>query len=163
MLGEVGQIRKQSSNIESLVSSGLACHVWPCKVKPASSKGGAQKGRCRFWARHVLGPKCWSPELSAFRFHPKLICVSDSPGVCSWNFGGVRSAWAPKNKFGYLVMLQRTFFCFVLSLGSLYFFILFACCFLFCVPRWSRPKSVTAKGGRGKGGQVQSRSGQSWS
>ena len=40
MLAEDGQIREQSSNIELLVGSGAACHVWLCKVEPGSTRAG---------------------------------------------------------------------------------------------------------------------------
>ena len=40
MLAEVGQSREQSNNIEFSVDTGAACHAWPCKTKPGSSRGG---------------------------------------------------------------------------------------------------------------------------
>ena len=40
MLAEVGQSREQSNNVKFLVDCGAACHAWPCKTKPGSSRGG---------------------------------------------------------------------------------------------------------------------------
>ena len=40
MLAEVGQNQEQSNKIEFFVDSGAACHAWPCKTKPGSTRGG---------------------------------------------------------------------------------------------------------------------------
>ena len=39
VLAEVAHNQEQSNNIEFLVDSGAACHVWPCKTKSGSSRG----------------------------------------------------------------------------------------------------------------------------
>ena len=97
MLAEVGQIREQSSNIDLLVDSGVACHVWPCKetwfisgrdVSDSTEVQLTAKAmfEFRFWVSAVL----WTKEVAVVmgrELGNKICkngrhCISTSPLVC---------------------------------------------------------------------------------